>query len=262
MAKDCKAEGMSTANEFDRLQARIEELESALKDHEQTVEALRDEEERLKFVLEGSQLGLWDWDIQRGKVQRNARWAEMLGYTLTEIDSSTEQWHALLHPEDSKAAGASIQAHVEGQSQQHELEYRMRCKDGHYKWILDVARVVKRDKAGQPLRMCGTHTDITERKNSEQALRDSLRTAAHITQFMPSGLFIYQHCPPDSLILVDANPAALRQTGLALSDIVGREFDTIWPKALGSGLTADLLKVMRTKSVYETEEFLYEDKKL
>lgn len=130
-------------------------------------------EERLRFVLEGSQLGFWDWNIETGEVKRNERWAEMLGYTLEEIESTVEQWTDLHHPDDRNAAWKSIENHLQGLTPVHEIEYRMRTRDGSYKWILDRAKVVKRDSQGKPIRMSGSHTDITERKQMEEAVRRS-----------------------------------------------------------------------------------------
>lgn len=138
---------------------------------------LKDSEERLKFVLEGSQLGYWDWDIKTGKVQRNEYWASMLGYTLEEIETNVKQWSDLHHPDDREKAWKSINDHLEGRTSEHKAEYRMRTKDGGYKWILDQARIVERDAEGNPLRMSGTHTDITDRKRIEEEEYE-LRTMA------------------------------------------------------------------------------------
>jgi PAS domain S-box-containing protein len=129
---------------------------------------LKQSNEQLRFVLEGSGLGFWDWNMETGEVARNERWAEMLGYTLTEVEFTVKQWTTLMHPEDHESAWNSINAHLEGRAALHEVEYRMLGKDGQYKWILDRARIVKRDADGKPLRMSGTHTDITERKRAEE----------------------------------------------------------------------------------------------
>lgn len=136
-------------------------------------EDLQLSEERLKMVLEGSQQGFWDWNIETGEVQRNERWAEMLGYTLKDFENTTDTWANLIHPEDRDAAWASIVDHLEGRKNFHAMEYRMRARDGSYRWILDHAKIVKRDPDGRPLRMSGTHMDVTDRKKSENE-RDSL----------------------------------------------------------------------------------------
>lgn len=131
-------------------------------------------EERLKMVLEGSEQGFWDWNIETGEVQRNDRWAQMLGYsTIQEFEDNTDTWTNTIHPEDRDAAWQSINNHLEGRTNAHKLEYRMITKDGGVKWILDHAKVVQRDVNGKPLRMSGTHIDISERKQME-ADRDDL----------------------------------------------------------------------------------------
>jgi PAS domain S-box-containing protein len=132
--------------------------------------ALASSEKQLRFVLQGAGLGFWDWNIATGEVERNARWAEMLGYTYDEIKHTTQQWTDFIHPDDRSRAWESISAVVEGRADIHRIEYRMLHKDGSVRWILDQASVMQRDAEGKPLRMCGTHTDITERKQNEVEL--------------------------------------------------------------------------------------------
>jgi two-component system cell cycle sensor histidine kinase/response regulator CckA len=141
-------------------------------------EALRKSEERLKFALEGSQQGFWDWNLETGEIKRDERWAEMLGYTLQEIESTVEQWLDLVHPDDQAAAHKSLQDHLEGRTLVHEIECRMLTKDKQYKWILDRGRIVKQDADSRPLRMSGTHTDITESKELEDQLIKAQRMEA------------------------------------------------------------------------------------
>ena len=134
-------------------------------------EALQQSEERLNFVLQGSNLGYWDWNLETNTVQRNARWAEMLGYALDDIALTVKQWVDFIHPDDQNAAVRSIQDHIAGQSPMHRVEYRMITKEGSYRWILDQAKIVQYDAVGKPIRMSGTHTDITERKAAEEKLK-------------------------------------------------------------------------------------------
>ncbi|MBK7014791.1 MAG: PAS domain S-box protein [Sulfuritalea sp.] len=139
-------------------------------EHKLSELALEQSAKQLRFVLEGSELGFWDWDISAGKVDRNEQWALMLGYSPDEIRQTTRQWTDFIHPEDRERAWDSINAVLEGRSKLHRLEYRMLHKDGSIRWILDQASVMQRDPGGKPLRMCGTHTDITARKRSELEL--------------------------------------------------------------------------------------------
>ena len=138
-------------------------------------QALENSEKQLRFVLEGAELGFWDWDIAAGTVARNERWATMLGYTHAEIHDTAQQWTDFIFPDDRKRAWESINAVLEGRSSMHRLEYRMLRKDGSIVWILDQANVMQRDAAGKPLRMCGTHTDISEIKATQEELTQHRR---------------------------------------------------------------------------------------
>lgn len=134
-------------------------------------EIIRESEARLAAVMEGSQLGYSDWNIQTGEIRRNERWAEILGYTLKEIETTYKMWEELLHPDDRASALQAIQDHFNGKTPIHRDEYRLRAKDGSYRWILDQGKIVQYDSEGRPLRMTATHTDITARKEAESELR-------------------------------------------------------------------------------------------
>lgn len=139
-----------------------------------TDQAIKLSEERLKMVLQGSELGFWDWNIESGEVKRNDRWAQILGYsTIKDFEDNTDTWTNAIHPDDRDAAWKSISDHRNGLTPSHNLEYRMRTKDGEYKWILDHAKVVQFDENGVAIRMSGTHTDITDFKRTEEKLKIS-----------------------------------------------------------------------------------------
>ncbi len=156
----------------------------------QAEERLRENKEQLQFVLEGSQLGYWDWDIRNGQVQRNEQWARMLGYDIKDIAVTADQWLDLIHPDDRAGAKRSIEDHLAGHSPMHKAEYRMLTKRGDYKWILDQAKVVEYDDAGAPARMSGTHADITEWKMAEIARRESDAKLKAALASMSDGVFI------------------------------------------------------------------------
>ena len=130
-------------------------------------DALRASEARWKFAIEGAGDGLWDWDVPANLVFYSQRWKEMLGYAVDEIGSSVEEWSRRVRPEDLPQAMAAVNAHFDGQTASYVNEHRVRCKDGSWKWILARGLVISRDAAGKPLRVIGTHSDITERKRLE-----------------------------------------------------------------------------------------------
>lgn len=149
----------------------VVEIAADITERVRTEEALRQSEQRLQFVLQGSRLGFWDWNLETGEVKRNERWAEMLSYRLEDIEFSVKQWSDFIHPDDREMAMKSIYDHIEGLTPIHRVEYRMRTKDGRYKWILDQAMAVSVDKNGKVNRMSGTHTDITDSKIAEEKIK-------------------------------------------------------------------------------------------
>ncbi|MFP4529507.1 MAG: PAS domain S-box protein, partial [Candidatus Kapaibacterium sp.] len=134
---------------------------------------LIESENRWKFALEGSGDGVWDWNIQTSEVFFSRQWKNMLGFRENEIENSLDEWEKRVHPDDLSRVMADITAHMEGRNDYYVNEHRVLCKDGSYKWILDRGRVFERDDAGNPLRMIGTHSDITDRIQMEDELRSS-----------------------------------------------------------------------------------------
>jgi PAS domain S-box-containing protein len=135
-------------------------------------EALKKTKEHLALAIDGSGVGLWDWYVQTGTLVINDRWAEIVGYTLAELTPVTiETWTRLCHPDDLARSNELLKAHFAQQVPAYECEARKRHKDGHWIWVLDRGKVVEWDRDGRPVRMTGTHLDITERKQNEDALR-------------------------------------------------------------------------------------------
>lgn len=133
----------------------------------------QESEERLLLALWGADLGMWDWNILTGEVIFNARWAEMLGYSLAEVEPHLRFWEKLAHPDDVSRVMATLKAHLEGETPYYEAEHRLRGKSGQYIWILDKGKVTRRDEQGRPLRAAGIHQDISRRKQVEEKLRKS-----------------------------------------------------------------------------------------
>jgi PAS domain S-box-containing protein len=135
--------------------------------------ALRESQERLSTVVQAAELGLWDWNIQTGDVIFNDRWAEMLGYTLSELEPRVSVWTKLVHPDDQAKVDAALADHMAGRASFYNTEHRLRHKDGHWVWVYDAGQVSEWNETGHPLRAAGIHVDITERKYAEDALRQS-----------------------------------------------------------------------------------------
>ncbi|MBN2080636.1 PAS domain S-box protein [bacterium] len=151
----------------DQLSVAEEELRRQYTSLAAKEQALRQSEERWQFALHGAGDGLWDWDAQTNKVFYSGQWKAMLGYADAEIGDSLEDWKRLVHPEDLAHVMEAIEQHFSGQTPVYHNEHRLRCKDGSYKWILDRGKVISRTAEGDPLRVIGTHTDISDRKRAE-----------------------------------------------------------------------------------------------
>lgn len=143
---------------------------------------LQDSEARWKFALEGAGDGVWDWDLRTNAMFFSQKWKEMLGYQDEEIGDDHQEWISRIHPKDQERCLLDVQRVVMAETSVYQNEHRMLCKDGGYKWILARGKVVEQSDDGKPLRIIGTHTDITERKRSEEALNESMEKLTNITQ--------------------------------------------------------------------------------
>lgn len=135
-------------------------------------ESLRESEERWQFALEGSGDGVWDWDISEDKVYLSSVFQQMYGYGEHFVEANPQAWSKLVHPDDMQQVLKDFEDHLAGKTADYRNEHRVRCSNGEYKWILDRGIVVRRDDNGKPLRMVGTHTDITRSKEAENSLQN------------------------------------------------------------------------------------------
>jgi len=165
--ENCGDEIQALADAFD---AMVETTHYRETERDLALAALRESEERWQFALEGSGEGVWDWDVQTGKVFFSKKWKAMLGYEDHEISNDFEEWKSRLHPDDAKRSQDAVQAHLDGTTDRLKLEYRLRCKDGGYKWILSSGMIMSRTGDGKPLRMIGTHIDISERVHMQEVM--------------------------------------------------------------------------------------------
>ncbi|MEW6677146.1 MAG: ATP-binding protein [Pseudomonadota bacterium] len=134
-------------------------------------DTLQEERSRLQNVIEGTHVGTWEWNVQTGEVRFSERWAEIVGYTLAELEPlSIETWTRLVHPDDLQRSQANLARHFTGEQPFYACESRMRHKAGHWVWVLDRGSVASRTPDGKPLWMAGTHLDISARKEAEAEL--------------------------------------------------------------------------------------------
>lgn len=143
------------------LQLKEEKENSAI-----ATKKLKISEERYKLAIEGSQDGIWDWDLNTDAMYFSSRWKSMLGYADDEIEPSLKVWRDLVHPDDNALVFAALDKHLKEATPHYSVEFRLRCKDGGYKWISARNKALF-DENGEPYRIAGSHTDISERKLME-----------------------------------------------------------------------------------------------
>jgi PAS domain S-box-containing protein len=145
-------------------------------DRRKAEQALRTSERRLATTVQGTKIGIWDWDLISKELYLSPEWKRQLGYEDHELVSSLEEWKSLLHPEDQDRAWEAIEAFLLARPTQFELEHRLRHKDGSYRWILARGTAV-RSETDVPTRIVGINIDVTDRKKGEEALRQAKEAA-------------------------------------------------------------------------------------
>ncbi len=150
----------------DRVLYAIAQIEDISRERA-AVATLAASEERMQLALVGTNDGLWDWDVASGHVTFSPQWCRMLGYEPDEVEPHVRSWERMVHPDDMARVMDAVTAHFAQRTPVYETEHRVRRKDGSWAWILDRGKVVSRDGEGRPLRMVGTHVDITARHEAE-----------------------------------------------------------------------------------------------
>ena len=136
--------------------------------------ALRESEERWQFALEGAGEGVWDWNAKTNKVFFSRQWKRLLGFDEHEIGDELSEWDSRVHPDDKEQCYKDLGSHMQGETEVYLNEHRLLCKDGKYKWILDRGKVIEWDAERKPLRVIGTHSDITPLKIKEKELQETV----------------------------------------------------------------------------------------
>ena len=180
-----------------------------------------------QVLSEITHVGTWEWSVQTGKTLFNERWAEIIGYTLEELAPiSIETWLNLAHPDDIKTAEIMLQKHFLGELDYYDNECRMKHKNGSWVWVHDRGKVVEWTPDGRPLRMYGTHGDITERKQVEDKINTSQKLLQRIIDLLPVRVF----WKDNNLRFLGCNEILVKDAGVnSPEDLIGKDdFQMSW----------------------------------
>ncbi len=188
-------------------------------------EKLAANEQRLKFAIDATKDGIWDWNIRTGEIFYSPHWFTMLGYDAKEFPPTYATWRDLLHPSDVPIAEPEVLRHLDIE-EGFELEFRMRSKTGKWVWVMARGKVVERTPEGIPLRMAGTHVDISNRKEREARIRELQIYLSSIIDSMPSVLIGI-----DSAFNVTLwNLKAEKATGIGSEQAKGMPLEKAFPR--------------------------------
>lgn len=194
---------------------------------------LEESQKRWQFALESSGFGVWDWDMAQDRIFYSEQWRQMLGYELQdEVPETNSDWRLVMHPEDQPGVLSLVNDHLEGRSEAFSGEFRLRCKDGSWLWVLGRGRVIGRDACGKPLRMIGTTADISKRKAAMEREASILRLTAEgapasaVLEAIIRNVEASQPGVRCSVMQVDATGRCLRlKTAPGLPEAVRRAMD-------------------------------------
>jgi len=205
---------------------------------------LKRQEQRLADIIAGTNVGTWEWDMTENVMSYNDRWAEIIGYRLEEILPATiDFWRRISHPDDIARARACLEAHFRGETEFYECEVRLRHKDGHWVWVLDRGRVSQRDENGKPLRMSGTHLDITERKQAEIELEHQEQLLRGLFELSPVGIALNDF---ETGAFIDVNDALLASTGYTREEFLRLSYWDVTPEGYAEAEKEQLDSMQRT----------------
>jgi PAS domain S-box-containing protein len=211
---------------------------------------LRESEERFDLAVRSAGVGIWDYDIGTGRVYFSPRWRSLFGYAEHEIGDAVEDWARLLHPEEKERILKLQEEFLAGTGSMLAAEYRLRHKDGSYRWIHAQGLVV-RDPAGRARRFVGSHADITERKQAEEAVQQAHRSIQTMIDSITDGLLVLDR----QWRYTYFSEQAARIIGVQREEMLGKVVWDLFPRAKGTKFYDLYHRAVQTRQAQHFEEF-------
>lgn len=239
-------------NLIENLQQQVTDLQTKL----QQLEAINPQyfqemKERWELVLQGTNDGIWDWNLVTNELILSPRWKEMLGYSSEELPSHFNTWKSLLHPKDRDQVIHTLEDYLAQKIPYYAVEFRLKTKGGSYKWILSRGQA-KWNQQGKPIRMAGSHTDINQQKEVEESLELEKTLLRSVIDCIPDAIFYKDHRG----IYLACNQAFQRLLNKEDSEIIGAtDFDLFDEKRANFSHQQDQ-EMIETKTSQRSEEWV------
>ncbi len=234
----------------------VTEKQAAQRDRQTAEETLRQSEKRWQLAIAGTNEAIWDWDICTNRTFRSTRWFAILGYEPHEISDGDEEWETRIHPDDYTRVMAAQEAYLSRQAPDYNVEYRLRCKDGSYRWVRSRAKAVW-DEQGNAVRLVGSLGDVSDvyqelrlRKLAEEKLRHS---EARFQAFMDNSPVLAWITDTDGQI-VYLNQTYLRTFKLQPQQVVGQSIFDLYPTEIAQQHLDRIRATAQTNQVLEVIE--------
>jgi PAS domain S-box-containing protein len=225
--------------------------EKALRDSK---EELEEERRRLEMALVGGELGLWDANLDTGAAVYDARWARMLGYSMDEVEPTRDFFESLVHPEDLRKVYEALGRQARGEIDVMAVDIRMKAKDGSWRWIRDKGKIMEWNDDGTPHRAVGTHQDVTEEIQRQEALRRSRQKYKSLFDASNEAIFIHDM----EGTIRDVNSKARTLFGYSHDTFVGRNVADLVPDGI-SRVDDELHTVRQGGSVHAENRYRRSD---
>ena len=215
--------------------------------------------ERLEIAVNGTNDGLWDWDLETGEIYFSVQWKTQLGYEDSELENSIKTWEAHIHPDDKARAVKEYTANIEGKKDVYDNIHRLRHKDGSWVWIHDRGQT-KFDAEGKAVRMVGFHTDITKQKELELELIEKEKLYYDFFEHTKSANIMYSTDDNGKTFKIKAlNSLVEKFEGVKREDILGKRVDEVFEGVEEFGLLDIFKEVYRSGEAKKMPITLYDD---
>ncbi|ALO45740.1 sensor domain-containing diguanylate cyclase [Pseudohongiella spirulinae] len=232
--------------------------EKLTKDIREREQELKVSEQRWRFALDGPGDGVWDWDVSTNTVYYSHGWRKMLGLSESTTSDSLHDWESRIHPDDDERARQTLQDYVEGVTDSYNSEYRLRCDNGKYIWVLDRGSVVSRNAEDKPLRLIGSVSDISDRKKMELSLRQANAEAQRFRQALDV-VDAYIYIKDTQRRYVYANRASLELFGRDEKSLRGCSDEEFFPESSCQHIARTDKVVLAGEKTREELEVIRED---